>query len=182
MRFIILELRAILRDVGAALLDVVVRRTHRRFEHGLRVRAPRDIVWAVASARDITLDGTPPIVIRALPSPQEGVEILEVRTGDMTCRVGLRLLARRAGVSEMHAIVLEHSDHLAAVTGVTATGFELTDVPGGTRLALIQEGRGMRLAARIRAPLALRLMGRRIATASELAAAMRRPRPARRAA
>jgi hypothetical protein len=159
-----------------------VRRTHRRFEHSLRVRAPRDIVWAVASARDVTLDGVPPIVIQALPSPQEGVEILEIRAGDKICRVGLRLLARRMGVSEMHAVVPEHSDHLAAMTGVTATGFELTDVPGGTRLALIQEGCDMGLGARIRAPVALRLMGRRMATASELAAAMRRPRPARRAA
>ena len=182
MRFIFLESLAIFRDTCAALLDVLLRRTGRRFEHSLRVRAPRDIVWAVASARNITLDGCPPIVIRALPSPQDGVDVTEIRTGDLICNVGLRLLERRPGFSEMHAVVLEHSDHLAAVMGVTATGFELTDIPGGTRLALIQMGRNMRLAARIRSPIALRLMGRRIAAASELAAAMRRPQGSRRAA
>lgn len=178
MRFIILELLAILRDIGVALADAMASRTACRFEHTMLVHAPRNIVWAVASARNITFDGTPPIVIKSLPSPQPGVQILEVRTGGLTCRVGLRILERRDKICEMHAVVPEHSDHLTLLTGVTATGFELADAPHGTRLRLIQEAERMNLRSRIRTPMAMRLMGRRIAAASEQAAALGNSRAA----
>jgi hypothetical protein len=176
MRFIILELLAIWRDAGVAILDMLCRRAGRSYEHSMLVRAPRDIVWAVASAQNITLDGSPPIIIKALPSPEQGVEMLQVRTGELSYRIGLRELERREGEGEMHAIVPEHTDHLAMMTGVTVSGFKLIDAPGGTWLTMLQECGRMRLAARITTPMALRLMGRRIATASEQAAVMSRPR------
>jgi hypothetical protein len=174
MRFITLELMAILRDVGIALHDVATRSKGRRYEHTIRVRAPREVVWAVASARNTTLDGSPPIVIKALPSPERGVEVLQVRTGSLTYRIGLRQLERREGVSEIHAVVPEHTDHLALMTGVTTSGFALMDALEGARLTMFQEGARMRFGARISTPMALRLMGRRIAAASEQAEAMRR--------
>ena len=174
MRFIILELAAVLRDFGVALFDLLSRRAGRRYEHSIYVRAPRDMVWAVASARNITLDGSPPIVIKALPSPEQGVEVLQVRTGDLTYRIGLRELERREGVGETHAVVPEHTDHLAMIAGVRTSGFRLVDARSGTRLTMFQEGDRVRFSARISTPMALRLMGRRIAAASEQAAAMRR--------
>ena len=140
MRFIILELAAILRDFGVALYDVAARRKGRRYEHSIHVRASRDMVWAVASARNITLDGSPPIVIKALPSLEQGVEVLQVRTGNVTYRIGLRLLERREGAGEIHAVVPEHTDHLALLAGVTVSGYGLDDAPGGTRLTMFQEG------------------------------------------
>lgn len=176
MQFIALELIAIICNVAVALLDLVLRRAGRRYHHSVHVRAPRDIVWAVASARNITLDGSPPIVIKALPSPQQGVEVLQVRTGGLTCRVGLRTLARREGVGEIHAVVPEHTDHLAVLAGVTTSGFALIDVPGGTRLTMFRAGSRIRFGARINTPMALRVMARRIAAASEQAATLRRPR------
>ena len=174
MRFIILELAAVLRDFGVALYDVATRRKGRRYEHSIHIRAPRDMVWAVASARNITLDGSPPIVIKALPSPEQGVEVLQVRTGDLTYRIGLRELERREGVGETHTVVPEHTDHLAMIAGVRTSGFRLVDARSGTRLTMFQEGDRVRFSARISTPMALRLMGRRIAAASEQAAAMRR--------
>lgn len=176
MRFIILELLAIWRDAGVALFDVLCRRASRSYRHSMLVRAPRDIVWAVASAQNITLDGSPPIIIKALPSPEHGVEVLQVRTGELIYRIGLRELERCEGMGEMHAVVPEHTDHLAMMTGVTMSGFKLIDAPDGTWLTMLQECDRMRLPARITTPMALRLMGRRIATASEQAAGMRRRR------
>jgi hypothetical protein len=182
MRFIILELMAILRDAGVALYDAATRRNGRRYEHSIHIRAPREVVWAVASARNITLDGSPPIVIKALPSPEQGVEILQVRTGNVTYRIGLRELERREGTGETHAVVPEHTDHLVLVAGVSVSGFGLIDTPSGTRLTMFQEGDRVRFAARINTPMALRLMARRIAAASEQAAAMRRRADVARAA
>lgn len=174
MRFIILELIAIARDVGVALFELALRRAPRRYEHTMFVRAPRDIVWSVASARNITFEGRPPIVIRSLAPPQDGIEVLEVRRGRRTFRVALRALERREGVGEICALVPEHTDHLAQATGITTTGFGLVDAIGGTELTIFREGWRVPLRARINMPRTLRLMGRRIAAASEQAADLRR--------
>lgn len=176
MRFFALELIAIARDVAVAVRDLVFGRTRARYDHSMHVGAARDIVWAVASARNITLDGSPPIVIKALPFPQQGVEMLQVRIGRSSYRLGMRTLERHQGICEVCAVVPEYTDHLIVMSGVTMSGFALVDVSGGTRLTMFRQGNHIRFGARISTPMAMRLMARRVAAASEQAAAMRRPR------
>lgn len=157
------EILLLLRDVLLAMLRWATGRRDGRWTLTTVIRAPREVVWSVASSRDITFPGEPPITITETPSPRPGqIAMIEVRSGKLAYKTAFRILETREGEGELYEIVRELSDEMPARSGITRTGYGLRDVPGGTEMTTVHEGSDVPFVTRLNTPIGMRLMARRI--------------------
>lgn len=153
-----MEFVLLLRDIALALLDTVMGRGRRRYEHALSVAAPRLQVWDLLMSRDVSLDGMI-VPIRAIIEPvpgRPGVDRSRILVANHELQMLTLTLDRREGVAELHEILVEGT-HPSLVEGPgDYMGFTLIDAPGGTMLTLIREVAPKSLLRRIAVPMSLR--------------------------
>jgi hypothetical protein len=164
----------LLRDIVVALVDTAAGRLRRRYEHSVRIRAPRSVVWEMLKARDIVFDGLMPLRITGEPVPgRPDCELVHILAGATEMVMLTRIADERPGEAILYEILPEGTEP-ALIEGVDDyIGFVLVDVKGGTRLDLVRETSPLKWISRLTVPVGLRSGARRYKRkAEEIAAAV----------
>ena len=128
------------RDLVAALSGLVAGYERRRDQHTVVVRATRDAVWQAIDAETTTV-GTiiPTTMIKQRVPGLDDVFRTIIKTGYFEKTMTWRQALRREGEA-LHCDILSDGTDPALLDGTDdQVGYELSDVPGGTRLTVSRE-------------------------------------------
>ena len=145
------------RDLVAALSGLVAGYERRRDQHTVVVRATRDAVWQAIDAETTTV-GTiiPTTMIKQRVPGSDDVFRTIIKTGDSEMTMTWRQALRREGEA-LHCEILSDGTDPALLHGTDdQVGYELSDVPGGTRLTVSREVTPRGLGDAIAAPFGVR--------------------------
>ena len=150
------------RDLVVALFDMTIGRRRRRYEHSVDIRAPRDIVWQMLKARDITFEGAFRLRVVAEPVPGDAaLERVHVIAGNTRLKMLARIVDERPGEAILYQLLPEGTDAALIEGDDDYIGFVLVEVPTGTRLDLVRETSPRHWISRLTLPLGLRSGARR---------------------
>ncbi len=108
---IIAELFWLLRDGVVALSDAAFNRSRRRYEHWVRVQAPREIVWEMIRSPDITFEGLIPIRLVGAPVPgRPNLERVRIRIGRQELILNMRVVEERPGFALLFEVLPDGTD------------------------------------------------------------------------
>jgi Zn-dependent protease len=158
-----------IRELLRIPLDLMFGIKRRSYALSMVVEAPKSVTWSVASAHQITLEGTPPIKINALPDPaQPGVYAGTVSYPGREFKIAYRVLEERPGEALLMEIVPDKSspeccpgDNYVCAVGVSGND----DV---STASLTQQITHNRFSSRLLVPLATSQNLRRIKYNAEL--------------
>lgn len=147
--------RAILYAVTGAF-DAAMGRNRKRYERSLVVRAPRNLVWKVVSARQITFDDAVPITIDVAPDPTNpDIVSGTITVGETVMPVAYRELEMRPGEGGVFEFIKAQSDPIAVPGTDYFVAFTVAETPAGTRLTLAHDVTHTRFLSRIGIPLGI---------------------------
>jgi hypothetical protein len=163
----------LLRDIVLAVVDGLTGRRRRRYEHSIHIRAPREVVWEMLKARDITFSGLVPIRVIGEPVPERpGHERVRILAGDSSLVMLTRIVDERPGQAILYEILAEGTEPALIEGNDDYIGFVLAATRAGTRLDMMRETSPLRWISRLTVPVGLRSGGRRYRRkAEEIAAA-----------
>lgn len=149
-------------DLVFALSDTVTGRRRRRYEYGIDIKAPPEIVWSMLKARDIVFEGRFPLRIVGEPVPgQAGLERVHILAGEMRLQMLTRIVDERPGEAILYQLLPEGTDAALVEGDDDYVGFVLTETPSGTRLDLTREASPRRWLSRLTIPMGMRSGARR---------------------
>lgn len=169
---VIHEIVLFLRDVLLALMDFVLRRKRRRYEHAVAINAPVATVWQMLRSRDITFEGLIPMRVTTTPSLERPTfERGRIIIGNREMRLSSRIIEERPDRALLMEILAEGTDP-AIITGKDDfLGFVLESTPDGTIMSLTREVSPNWLTSFVTVPLGLRSGARRYKKTAEAMAA-----------
>lgn len=169
---VISEIVLVLRDVLLALMDIVMGRKRRRYEHAITIAAPVATVWAMLRSRDVTFEGLIPMRVITTPSlDRPNHEKGRIVIGSKEMVLASRIIEERPERALLMEILAEGTDP-AIVTGTDDyLGFVLEAAPQGTVLSLTREVSPSWWTSFVTVPLGLRSGARRYKTTGEAMAA-----------
>ena len=172
MMNVIHEIVLFLRDVLLALMDFVLRRKRRRYEHAVAINAPVATVWQMLRSRDITFEGLIPMRVTTTPSLERPTfERGRIIIGNREMRLSSRIIEERPDRALLMEILAEGTDP-AIITGKDDfLGFVLESTPDGTIMSLTREVSPNWLTSFVTVPLGLRSGARRYKKTAEAMAA-----------
>jgi uncharacterized protein YndB with AHSA1/START domain len=146
-----------LRDILLAVFDAATGRRRRRYQHWVRIAAPRETVWRMLRSHDITFTGLIPVRILSEPAiGRPGVERVRLMVGDRMFVMMTRIAAERAPEGILYEVLREGTDPALMDGTDDFVGFTLTEVDGGTDLGLTREMTVTSRFGRITVPFGLR--------------------------
>jgi hypothetical protein len=169
---VLTELLKILVDLVVALVHAATGRARRRYEASIVIRAPREIVWSVLRARDITFDGTMPMrVVREPLDAERGIERSRVTVGNAHMVATLRVIEERPETAIQLEILPQGTTPELVVGEDDYTTIVLHDHRAGTQLYIVRELKPLIWLAAVLVPLGLRSGVRRYKAKAERLAA-----------
>lgn len=137
---------------GAA--DAMLGRTRKHYDSSILIHAPREVVWNVVTARQITFDDIVPVVIDVAPQPDNpGIIAGTITVGESAMPIAYRELEMRPFEGGLFEFIRAGSDPFA-VPGIDYfVSFTLHEEPGGTLLSLGHDVTHTRFLTRIGIPL-----------------------------
>ena len=161
-------------DVAVALGDAVTQRRRRRYEHGVDIGAPPEIVWGMLKSRDMTFDGMLPMrVVSTVVPGQPALERLRIESGNSALQMTVRVVDERPGRAILYEVLAQGTDPMLLDGDDDYLGIVLDDFGGGTRLTLTRELTITSRLGRLTVPFALRSGADRYKRQAELLAASR---------
>jgi hypothetical protein len=172
---ILVEAVRLARDIVLALSDAASGRRRRRYEHYVKVRAPREIVWRMLRSSDLTFEGMFPIRITGGPVPgRPELERLRIEVSGRALDMLTRIVDERPGLAILYEILPEGTDPALLDGDDDYVGFVLEDAGDGrTQLGLTREMTVTSRFGRLTVPLGLRSGAQRYRRKAEAIAAGR---------
>lgn len=147
----------------SGVVDGLFGHRRRRYERSALIRAPRDIVWQVASARKLRFEGPVPVDIDCAPTPGDETLVTgTITVGHKRLNVALREISERPGEAKVIQILRNGSDPALGYGDDYYVGYTLADAPGGTLMTTSHELTHTRFMGRALVPLGLAQNMRRI--------------------
>ncbi len=149
--------------LAQGVVDTVLGRRRKRYETSVDIAAPRDLVWATASARDIVFEGPPRIEI-ATARRAGTADIYEgtVAIGDTVMAMAHREVESRSQEALMIEVLREGTAPSIALGHDYFVACTFEDRPDATRLTIVHELTHDNFMGRLLVPLGARHNGRRI--------------------
>lgn len=152
-----MALLLLLRDISVALYDWAMGERRRRYEHAIDIAAPRDTVWALLRARDVSFGGVFPV--RILTEPLAGrPDLLRLRifAGESTIAMMTRLVDERPGQAILFEVLADGTDAVLVDGEEDFIGYVVMERGSGTRLTITRELTVTSRFGRITVPLGIR--------------------------
>lgn len=160
-----------------ALWDVLIGRERRCYDYSLFIRAPRELVWSIASAHKVTFEGPVPIKIDCSPAPWDRTLISgTVAIGDKRIPVAMREISVRPGEAKVVQLLETESGASIVMGRDHFVTYVLADAPEGTLFSVRHELTPDRFSSRALVPLAIVQNARRLKVHCERLAGVA-PRP-----
>ncbi len=122
------------------LFDSLIGRSRRRYEHSTFIRAPKPLVWEVASANKIRFEGSVPIEVDCAPVPGDETLIEgTITVGNQSVQLALRELSEVPGEAKVVQILAAGTDPALLYGDDYFVGYTLNEAPGGTIYTATQE-------------------------------------------
>ena len=147
----------LVRDIAVATYDWLMGERRRRYEHAVDIRAPRETVWALLKARDVTFPGMLPLRLvtdRVAGRPE--LHRLQIHSGDAVITMLTRLVDERPGQGMLFQVLPDGTDPVLVDGQDDYIGYVVADVNGGTRLTVTRELTVTSRLGRVTVPLGLR--------------------------
>lgn len=161
----------LLRDIAIAIADALTGRSRRRYEHAISIKAPRELVWRMLRASDITFPGYFPLRIVTIPMPENpGHERLRIIGPNAALGMIVRIAEERPGKAIMYELVSEGTDAILLDGHDDFMAFVLDDDGAGTHMLLTRELTITSRLGRVTVPFSLRAGSERYRRFAEQAA------------
>lgn len=147
----------LLRDVAVATYDWLMGERRRRYEYAVDVRAPRETVWALLKARDVTFPGMLPLrLVTDRVAGRPDLHRLQIYSGDAVITMMTRLVDERPGQGILFQVLPDGTDPVLVDGEDDYIGYVIADMKGGTRLTITRELTVTSRLGRLTVPLGLR--------------------------
>lgn len=161
----------VLAEALRAPLDAILGRARRRYTVSIDVDAPKPIIWALASAHSVRLEGTPPIEIVTEPDPaRPGVYRGQLRIGELNLPMAYQVLEERPGEAMSLEILKAESAPECCPGDDYVCAFAVTGDDDTSAITLSYEVTHTRFSSRLLVPLAAVQNTRRLKRNAELRA------------
>jgi Zn-dependent protease len=168
MRDVLVDILVVVWSAVVGLYRALTGKRRQRYASTALVAAPRETVWEIINARQITFDGIVPIEIDVGdPDPETHVSAGVIRMGDRQLRFAYRVLEERPQEALMIELLADGCDREVRPGDDYIAVVELADAPGGTLMTVIHELTHKRFRDRLAVPLGIRLNARRIRRKAE---------------
>ncbi len=151
-----------------ACVDVALGKKRRRYATSIVVKAPKDIVWNVANASDITFEGAVPMSIKMAEQPDADGRVRgTVTVMDTILPLTYRLVQMKPGIGTVIEILPEGTAPAIALGKDYFVSFVLGEQKEGTRFDAVHELTHNTFMSRVTVPLGAIQSARRIAAHAE---------------
>ena len=156
------------RDVVVACVDALLGRRRRRYEHSVDIAAPREVVWTLLMAADVTFEGVIPIrvITDAVPG-RPGVLRMQIVVGESRRVMLARIVDEREGRAVLYEILSDGTDPVLLDGEDDYLGYVLDDLADGTRLTITREVTVTSRVGRLTVPIAIRSGAQRMKREAE---------------